>query len=205
VTSRKRLLAKLKNKAYREAYTAEHVKTTTPLQIRTVRGQREWTQGKLAVEAKTTQTAISRMEDPNYGNLTLNNLLKIAAALDVGLLVKLVPFSRLVQEFEDLSPEAMSASSFIEDWSALAAWADSTSEVGTTDPESLHPSVLVTFSVVHHQQEDNHPLRLPALGESFELNFPEVAPLIAQDNMADTSIPIVTNLKYSLKLVGGYP
>jgi transcriptional regulator with XRE-family HTH domain len=186
VTSRKRLLAKLKNKAYRDAYTIEHVKTTTPLQIRTVRGQHEWTQGKLAAEAKTTQTAISRTEDPNYGNLTLNNLLKIAAALDVGLLVKLVPFSRLVKEFEDLSPEAMAAPSFMEELSVLEAWADDTGVMSITSPEPMKPSVVVTYSSVGRYQQDDRPLKLPARGESFKMNFPELdfpppRPLVALD------------------------
>jgi transcriptional regulator with XRE-family HTH domain len=192
VTSRKRLLAKLKNKAYRDAYTAEHVKTTTPLQIRTVREQREWTQGKLAAEAKTTQTAISRTEDPNYGNLTLNNLLKIAAALDVGLLVKLVPFSRLVKEFEDLSPEAMSAPSFMEELSVLEAWADSTHAMNATAPEFMTPSLVVTYGSPGHHRQDDHPLKLPAPGEPFELNFPQQSPLVAQGDTQDTSLSLLS-------------
>lgn len=195
VTSKKRLLAKLKNKAYRNAYAAEHVKTTTPLQIRTLREQRDWTQGKLAAEAKTTQTAISRTEDPNYGNLTLNNLLKIAAALDVGLLVKLVPFSRLVKEFEDLSPEAMSAPSFMEDVSVLEAWADSTYAMNATGLESMKPSLMVTYASVGHQQQDIPPLKLPARGESFDLNlqsptlnFPSPRPLVARGETSETGL-----------------
>jgi hypothetical protein len=59
------------------------------------------------------------LEDPNYGNLTLNSLLKIAAAFDIGLLVKFVPFSRLLLEFQDLSPKTLSVQSFIEELSRL--------------------------------------------------------------------------------------
>jgi transcriptional regulator with XRE-family HTH domain len=211
VTSRKRLLAKLKNKAYRKAYTAEHVKTTTPLQIRTVREQREWTQGKLAAEAKTTQTAISRTEDPNYGNLTLNNLLKIAAALDVGLLVKLVPFSRLVKEYEDLSPIAMSVPSFIEELSALESWANSTHELHADDP-IFHRKITVsdTLQINLNEQiqqievqdipgmdkislridggyspQDDRPLKLPARGESFELKLSWLRPLMVRAGPED--------------------
>ena len=191
VASRKRLLAKLKNKAYRDAYTVEHVKTTTPLQIRTVREQHGWTQGRLAAEANTTQTAISRTEDPNYGNLTLNNLLKIAAALDVGLLVKLVPFSRLVEEFDDLSPEVMAAPSFIEELSRLEAWADSTPATPATDPASITPSLVVTFGSAKYAQQDDRPLKLPAPGEPFELKFPRLSPLVAREDTQNqqSSIP----------------
>ena len=195
VTSKKRLLAKLKNKAYRDAYAAEHVKTTTPLQIRTLREQRDWTQGKLAAEAKTTQTAISRTEDPNYGNLTLNNLLKIAAALDVGLVVKLVPFSRLVKEFEDLSPRAMSAAPFMEELSVLEAWADAPYKMSTAEAGSMNLSVVMTYGSVGHYQHDIPPLKLPARGEPFDLNlpspalnFPSPSPLVARGDTSETGL-----------------
>lgn len=115
VISEERLLTKLEKKPYRDAYVREHVKTSVPLQIRHLREQREWTQALLAQRAKTTQTVISRLEDPNYGNLSLNSLLKIAAAFDIGLLVKFVPFSRLLAEFHNLSPQAVSAQSFGEE------------------------------------------------------------------------------------------
>jgi transcriptional regulator with XRE-family HTH domain len=183
VTSRKRLLAKLKNKAYRDAYTAEHVKTTTPLQIRTVREQHEWTQGELAAEAKTTQTAISRTEDPNYGNLTLNNLLKIAAALDVGLLVKLVPFSRLVSEYEDLAPESLSTLSFMEELSTLEVWAEGTQETTSTYPDIMNPTLLLTPGAPRHSHEEIPLQTLPAPGESFSFNFPVPGPLVTRDEM----------------------
>ena len=124
VTSEEKVLSKLENsKAYREAYVNEHVKTSVPLQIRHLREQLELTQTQLAEQAKTTQTVISRLEDPNYGNLTLNSLLRIAAALDIGLLVKFVPFSRLLLEFQELSPQALSATSFTEELPILRAWA----------------------------------------------------------------------------------
>jgi transcriptional regulator with XRE-family HTH domain len=124
VTSEEKLISKLeKSKAYREAYVSEHVKTSVPLQMRHLREQRELTQAQLAELAKTTQTVISRLEDPNYGNLTLNSLLKIASAFDIGLLVKFVPFSRLLLEFQDLSPKALSVKSFIEELEVLKKWA----------------------------------------------------------------------------------
>lgn len=185
VTSRKRLLAKLKNKAYRDAYTSEHVKTTTPLQIRTVREQHEWTQGKLAAEAKTTQTAISRTEDPNYGNLTLNNLLKIAAALDVGLLVKLVPFSRLVSEYEDLSPQSLATPSFMEELSTLEGWAEKTHETNIADPDTIKPTLILTPGASGHYRRGLPLLILPARGESFTFSFPPPTPIIGQDETKD--------------------
>lgn len=115
VRSKLKLLAKLRNKEYRDAYVEEHVKTSLPFQIKALRDQRRWTQGKLAREAKTTQTVISRIENPEYGHLSLNSLYKLAAAFDVALLIKFVPFSRLLSEFEDVSPAALEVKSFEEE------------------------------------------------------------------------------------------
>ena len=142
VISRTATLKKLlRRKAYRDAYAGEHVKTSLPIQIRMLREQRDWTQGHLAQEAGTTQTVISRLEDPNYGNLSINSLLKLAAAFDIGLLVKFIPFSRLLREFEDVSPKSLAASSFEAERATLEEWA--TAEVGssvqrTTQGRSLH-------------------------------------------------------------------
>lgn len=124
VSSKQKLLAKLRNKEYRDAYVVEHVKTSAPIQIRTLREQHGFTQSELARRAGMTQTVISRLEDPNYGNLTINSLLKIASGLDVALLVKFVPFSRLLDEFKDVSPEAIAAESFEQEINKLEQWAD---------------------------------------------------------------------------------
>jgi transcriptional regulator with XRE-family HTH domain len=123
VTSKQKLLAKLRIKSYRDAYVAEHVKTSVPIQLRILRDQHDLTQAELARRARTTQTVISRIEDPDYGNLSLNSLLKIAAGLDVALLVKFVPFSRLLEEFKDVSPEAVAAESFDKEIDKLEQWA----------------------------------------------------------------------------------
>jgi len=42
------------------------------------------------------QQALSRLENPYYGKITLSTLKKIAAACDVALIVEFVPFSQLI-------------------------------------------------------------------------------------------------------------
>jgi transcriptional regulator with XRE-family HTH domain len=122
--SKKRLVEELKDKKFRDAYVAEHVKTSVPIQIYILREQRRWNQTQLAERAKTTQTVISRLEDHDYGRLSISSLLKLASAFDVALLIKFVPFTRLFKEFEDTSPEALSAKSFLEELPDIAAWAE---------------------------------------------------------------------------------
>ncbi len=123
VNSRGKLFTKLKNKKYRDAYVMNHVKTSLPIQARLIREQHGWTQEEIANRMKTTQTVISRLEDPNYGNLTLNSLFKLVSAFDMGLLVKIVPFTRLLHEFQDLSPDTLSVNGFLEELLQLEAWA----------------------------------------------------------------------------------
>lgn len=123
--SRQKVLGKLKNKRYRDAFVREKVRTGIPNQVFILRKQAGKTQGELAKLAKTTQTVISRVEDPNYGKLTLSSLVKLANGLDIGLLVKFVPFSKLLDEVEDVSAPALAADNFDVELDALEDWAES--------------------------------------------------------------------------------
>lgn len=161
VASRLKLLAKLRKKAYRNAYVEEHVKTSLPFQIRALREQREWTQAQLAEALKTTQTAVSRLENPEYGKLSLNSLYKIASAFDVALLVKFVPFSRLLEEFKDASPQALSAAGFEAELPELEEWAEEEEEKPETEltpaaasrvvieADHLFPGLPATATQIH--------------------------------------------------------
>lgn len=113
--AKKTLLIKLQNKKYRDAYVSAHVRNGIPYQIRALRDQRKWSQGELEKRSGKPQNVISRLEDPNYGKMSIPTLLDLAAAFDVALLVKFVPFSQLLSEVKDLSPEALSAQSFGEE------------------------------------------------------------------------------------------
>lgn len=111
-----RKINKFQEKPYRDAYVASHIRNNVAYQLRTIREQRGWTQEELAQKANKTQNTISRLEDPEYGKLTIKTLLEIASALDVALLIKFVPFSQFFGEISNLSPEALSAKSFTEEF-----------------------------------------------------------------------------------------
>ena len=106
---------KFSEKAYRDAYVREQVRIGVPYQIRALRQERGWTQKELGERSGKPQNVISRLEDPNYGKLSLQSLMDMASAFDVALMVKFVPFSRFIREFSDLSPRALEAASFSED------------------------------------------------------------------------------------------
>lgn len=110
-----------RSKRYREEFVAAQVKRGIPFQARAVLKSRVgWTQETLAENAGLTQGVVSRALDPNYGNLTLNTVIRIAAGFDVAFIGKFVPFSELKDWFLALSEESAIVSSFAEENDALA-------------------------------------------------------------------------------------
>lgn len=138
----KRLIAKLKNRRYRTAYLAEHVRTGIAFQIRAMREKIPWTQTDLGAAAGKPQNVISRLEDPDYGKVTLQTLLQIANAFDVALVVKFIPYSRFLKEFEDVSEQSLIATPFDRDSFAESSEASAAGHV-------VHRSVRVQAGSRH--------------------------------------------------------
>src|ERR1700721_2321265 len=110
----KKLLEKLGRKSYREAYVEENVRTGIAYQIRALREARGWSQKKLAEAMGKPQSVLSRIEDPDYGKLSIQTLLEVASAFDIALIVQFADFPEFVKRMEDVSPEALNRESFSE-------------------------------------------------------------------------------------------
>lgn len=98
-TTKSDLLNSLKDREFRSAFNLENVYTTICFQLRALREQREMSQGAFGkqVKPKMAQERISILEDPNADSKpTLNTLLRLADAADVGLEVRFVPFSTVL-------------------------------------------------------------------------------------------------------------
>ncbi len=109
----KRLLDRLLGKKYRDAYVRENVRTGIAYQIRAMREQRDSMSQKLLGKLMgKPQSVVSRLEDPDYGKLTLQTLFQVAAALDVALLVQFVTHSEFLRRTENVSPNALRVSAF---------------------------------------------------------------------------------------------
>lgn len=108
-------------------------------QIRILRQQRGWTQAQLAKRLGTTQAAVSRLEDPSYGRWSTRTLLDLSAAFDVGLLVRFIPFSRMVMATERVAADAFEAAPYEEEAALVTTQssADSTSTLANNPAPSL--------------------------------------------------------------------
>jgi len=116
VTTFNELWKKLgESKEYREEFVTSQVKRGIPFQIATLIKDLGISQAKLAEQSGLTQGVISRAANPNYGNLTLNTLIRIAAGFDVAFVGKFVPFSELGRWFVDLSEESVKVKPFVQE------------------------------------------------------------------------------------------
>ena len=130
---RNQILEKLKDKEYRDAFVAEHIYSRIPLKIRALRDSRKMSQTELGEKAGMAQAWVSKLEDPNYGRLTISTLLRIASAFDVGLYVDFVPFSEILNRSTSLSRNSFEAMNFDEELS-LGYF-----EVSTSHPNPIQP------------------------------------------------------------------
>lgn len=91
------------DKEYRDAYMQAAVEQGVAWQIKINRQHRHMSQKALAVALGTQQSAVSRLEDPDYGCHSLETLLDVAKVFDCALSVKFVPYSELAIDSENLS------------------------------------------------------------------------------------------------------
>lgn len=82
----------------RDAYVQAEVTTALSHQIRAIRQQRGWSQGELARRLGTTQAVVSRLENPDYGRLSLQTLFQLSKAFDTGLQVRFVSLVTMLKE-----------------------------------------------------------------------------------------------------------
>lgn len=111
-----------RGKLERERFVNSHLAKTIAFQIRAMRELRELSQDDLASRIQSSQNGVSRIESPDYGKTSLSTLKKVAAAFDVALIVRFVPFDELVdwvtsqpRMISGLSPETLAVSAYVSD------------------------------------------------------------------------------------------
>ncbi|WP_084788930.1 helix-turn-helix domain-containing protein [Bradyrhizobium sp. Cp5.3] len=101
------LVRELTDEEFRHEYMMDKVRSYIAFQIRALREQRRWNQGDLAKASGKTQSVISRLEDPDYGKLSLQSCLEIAIAYDLPLLVQFVEWDDWLARMSNMSPSAL--------------------------------------------------------------------------------------------------
>jgi transcriptional regulator with XRE-family HTH domain len=93
-----KLAAQLQDPEYRRAFVEGHATDTIAFQLRAMRKKKAWEQKDVAEKLgnRKLQPMISRYENPDYGKYSISTLLELAAAFDVALAVRFVPFSELL-------------------------------------------------------------------------------------------------------------
>ncbi len=120
-TDKEQIWESLHDSEFREQFINEHIAVGIAFQIRALRDRQKLTQVKLAELLKAKQSLLSTWENPNYGKYSLKTLKDLAKAFDVGLLVRFVPFSKLVDWTVDLPNDVIAPPSFGEDHLAPSA------------------------------------------------------------------------------------
>jgi transcriptional regulator with XRE-family HTH domain len=105
----------LTDRSSRESYIRAKLNQLVPSQIKALRLREDWTQKKLGESAEMKQARISAMEKPGEVAFTLETLVRLASAFRVGLQVRFVPYSEMLEWDNSYSQDTFSATPIEED------------------------------------------------------------------------------------------
>jgi transcriptional regulator with XRE-family HTH domain len=111
----KAIWKKMLNKEYRDAFIVAHNSNTIAAQINAMRQARGWTQEDLASKCGMRQPRISALEDPDFENVEIITLQRLASAFDVGLSVSFVAFSEIARKSTSLESSDFNVPEFSKD------------------------------------------------------------------------------------------
>jgi transcriptional regulator with XRE-family HTH domain len=117
ISARQQLLQSFRDPEYRHAFVNERLRASVALQIRALRQARVMTQKELGDAIGMAQTWVSKLENPDYGKMTVATLLRLAEAFDTDLEIKFRPFSKALDSLPIQGREYFVVPSFDEEFS----------------------------------------------------------------------------------------
>ncbi|MBI3603518.1 MAG: helix-turn-helix transcriptional regulator [Nitrospirae bacterium] len=167
----KRISRLLTDQNSRFSYVRAKLGILVPSQIRAVRLKSDLPrQADLAREAGMLQSRISMLETPGAANVTLDTLARLAAVFKVGLLVKFVPYSEMLQWENTFSQDSFDVvrldrdAAFLRPELAAVAGTRSVRELlGATDSSADNPPPVIETertqsSIFEFAEHTNTPL-----------------------------------------------
>jgi transcriptional regulator with XRE-family HTH domain len=100
-------LKHFESKKYRDGYLQSRVRGYIAYQIQALREKLDMTQEAFANLTGKKQSAISRLEDTEYGRVSVQTLLDVASATNVALVVKFVSYPEFLDQTRLMAPEAL--------------------------------------------------------------------------------------------------
>ena len=144
---REQIWESLRDPEYRHQFVEEEINVGIAFQIRSLRNRQNLRQVELADRLGGKQSLVSSWENPNYGRYSLGTLKVLAKAFDVGLLVRFVPFSTLVDWTLNLTSDTIAPPSFNEEKKCHITMSASTSlnPIGATKSANANNSPMEDF------------------------------------------------------------
>ncbi len=106
----------LENAEFRREFVGDYVQEMIASQIRALREHLGLSQNELGESAGgMKQGQVSRLEDPDYSGASVNSLIRMAEAFDLGLIVHLAPFSEFVSWIVSQSQETLAPANYAEE------------------------------------------------------------------------------------------